>query len=57
MMRRLWELGAFGDPTTRSPVWRAIARAEKSNAAQIEAKLDDMVKKSFEKYPPKPKRP
>jgi hypothetical protein len=45
------------DPTTRSLVWRAIARAEKSNAAQIEAKLDDMVKKSFEKYPPKPKRP
>lgn len=45
------------DPTTRSLVWRAIARAEKSNAAQIEAKLDDMVKKSFEKYPRKPKRP
>jgi Domain of unknown function (DUF4136) len=45
------------DPATRSLVWRGIARADKSNAAQIEAKLDDMVKKSFEKYPPKPKKP
>ncbi|MBZ5584425.1 MAG: DUF4136 domain-containing protein [Acidobacteriia bacterium] len=43
------------DPGTRSLVWRAITRADKSNAAQIEARLDDMVKKSFEKYPPKPK--
>jgi len=43
------------DPTTRSLVWRAVARSEKSNAAQVEAKLDDMVKKSCEKYPPKPK--
>ncbi|HUB33469.1 MAG TPA: DUF4136 domain-containing protein [Bryobacteraceae bacterium] len=45
------------DPSTRSLVWRAIARAEKSDASQIEAKLDDMVKKSCEKYPPKPKKP
>jgi hypothetical protein len=43
------------DPTTRSLVWRAIAREEKSDAAKVEAKLDDMVKKSFERYPPKPK--
>jgi len=43
------------DPATRSLVWRAIAREEKSDAAKIEGKLDDMVKKSFEKYPPKPK--
>ena len=43
------------DPSTRSLVWRAIAREEKSDAAKVEAKLDDMVKKSFEKYPPKPK--
>ena len=41
------------DPSTRSLVWRAIASEEKSNAAKIEGKLDDMVKKSFEKYPPK----
>jgi hypothetical protein len=43
------------DPTTKSLVWRAIAKEEKSDAAKVEAKLDDMVKKSFEKYPPKPK--
>ena len=40
---------------TRSLAWRAIARQDKSNAAKIEGKLDDMVKKSFDKYPPKPK--
>lgn len=43
------------DPSTRSLVWRAIARQEKSDAAKIEHKLDDMVKKSFDKYPPKSK--
>lgn len=43
------------DPTTRSLVWRAIASVEKSDANKIEGKLDDMVKKSIEKYPPKPK--
>jgi hypothetical protein len=43
------------DPSTRSLVWRAIARQDKSDAAKVEAKLDDMVKKSFDKYPPKAK--
>ncbi len=43
------------DPTTRSLVWRAIAAAEKSDATKIQGKLDDMVKKSIEKYPPKKK--
>jgi hypothetical protein len=43
------------DPSTRSLVWRAIAREEKRDAAQVEGKLDDMVKKSFDKYPPKPR--
>ena len=43
------------DPTTKSLVWRSIARASKSNPSQIEGKLDDMVKKSFDKYPPKAK--
>lgn len=43
------------NPATRSLVWRAIAREDKSNAAQIEGKLDDMVKKAIAKYPPKPK--
>jgi len=43
------------NPATRSLVWRAIAREDKSDAAHIEGKLDDMVKKSIEKYPPKVK--
>ncbi len=43
------------DPTTRSLVWRGIAREDKSDATKIEGKLDDMVRKSLEKYPPKPK--
>jgi len=41
------------DPTTHSLVWRAIAREEKRDPSKIEGKLDDMVKKSFAKYPPK----
>ena len=43
------------DPTTRSLVWRAIAGEEKSDATKIQGKLDDMVKKSIDKYPPKKK--
>jgi len=41
------------DPTTRSLVWRTIASEEKSDPSKIEGKLDDMVKKSMQKYPPK----
>jgi len=43
------------DPSTRSLVWRAISQVEKSDAIKIEGKLDDMVKKALDKYPPKPK--
>jgi hypothetical protein len=43
------------DPTSRSLVWRAIASVEKRDANKVEGKLDDMVKKSLEKYPPKTK--
>lgn len=43
------------DPSTKSLVWRAIAREEKSDASKIEGKLEAMVKKSFDKYPPKAK--
>jgi hypothetical protein len=43
------------DPSTRSLVWRGIATEDKSDASKIEGKLDDMVKKSLEKYPPKEK--
>ncbi len=41
------------DPSTHSLVWRAISSEEKEDPNKIEGKLDDMVKKSFEKYPPK----
>jgi Domain of unknown function (DUF4136) len=41
------------DPATRSLVWRAIASEEKSDASKIEGKIDSMVKKSFDKYPPR----
>ena len=41
------------DPKTKSLVWRGISSEEKSDATKIEGKLDDMVKKSLEKYPPK----
>jgi len=43
------------DPSTRSLVWRAIAREDKADASKIEGKLDDMVRKSIDKYPPKAK--
>jgi hypothetical protein len=43
------------DPGTRSLVWRGIASEEKSDGAKIEGKLDSMVRKALEKYPPKPK--
>ena len=43
------------DPTTRSLVWRGIASDERSDASKIASKLDDMVRKSLEKYPPKRK--
>ena len=41
------------DPSTKSLVWRDIAREDKKDASKVEAKLDDMVKKAFDKYPPK----
>jgi hypothetical protein len=43
------------DGTTRSLLWRGIAREDKGDAAKIQGKLDDMVRKSFDKYPPKQK--
>jgi Domain of unknown function (DUF4136) len=43
------------DPATQSLVWRAIVTEEKSNASQVQGKLDNMVKKAFDKYPPKAK--
>lgn len=43
------------DTGTRSLVWRAIAREDQRDASKIEPKLDSMVKKAFDKYPPKVK--
>jgi hypothetical protein len=43
------------DPSTKSLVWRAIAREDKGDAAKVEGKLDDMVRKALDKYPPKAK--
>jgi hypothetical protein len=34
-------------------VWRAIAVSDESNAIKVKDKLDDMVRKAAEKYPPK----
>jgi len=41
------------NPATRSLEWCEIAGEKKSDAAKIEGKIDDTVKKSIEKYPPK----
>ena len=43
------------DAGSRSLIWRSIASEEKSDPNKIEGKLDDMVRKSLEKYPPKRK--
>jgi Domain of unknown function (DUF4136) len=43
------------DPATKSLVWRGIASEEKNDPAKIAGKLDDMVRKTLEKYPPKQK--
>jgi hypothetical protein len=41
------------DASIHALVWRAIASEEKSDPTKIATKLDSMVKKAFEKYPPK----
>jgi hypothetical protein len=41
------------DPKKKALVWRAVATEDKSDPLKLQGKLDDMVKKSFEKYPPK----
>ena len=43
------------DPATKSLVWRSIAAEDKSDASKIQGKINDMVKKSIDKYPPKKK--
>jgi Domain of unknown function (DUF4136) len=43
------------DTKSRQLVWRAIAIEDKSDPMKLVGKLDDMVKKSADKYPPKKK--
>lgn len=38
---------------TRELVWRAVVTADEKDPAKIAAKLDSMVKKAIDKYPPK----
>jgi len=43
------------DTSKRELVWRAVAVEDKGDASKIADRLDDMVRKSIEKYPPKKK--
>ncbi|MBV9222457.1 MAG: DUF4136 domain-containing protein [Acidobacteriaceae bacterium] len=43
------------DSGKNSLVWRAIAREDQKDASKLAAKLDSMVKKAIDKYPPKAK--
>ena len=42
------------DTGMHSLVWRSIAHEDKTDPDKIAGKLDEMVKKSIAKYPPKP---
>jgi len=41
------------NPATRSLVWRGVATEGERDPNKLAEKLDDMVKKSIDKYPPK----
>jgi hypothetical protein len=43
------------DPVRKELVWRSVAEEEKNDPMQIAQHLDDMVRKSIDKYPPKQK--
>jgi hypothetical protein len=43
------------DASKRELVWRAVAVEEKNEPAKIAERLDEMVKKSLQRYPPKKK--
>lgn len=43
------------DTSAKALVWRGVASVEEREAAKIEGKIDDMVKKTLDKYPPKKK--
>jgi len=41
------------DSSTRALVWRGVATEDERDPAKLATKLDDMVKKTVAKYPPK----
>jgi len=41
------------DPSARSLLWRSIATEEQRDPTKLQGKLNNIVKESFEKYPPK----
>jgi hypothetical protein len=43
------------DTSRKELVWRSIATEDKNDPSQISQHLDDMVRKSIDKYPPKKK--
>jgi hypothetical protein len=43
------------DPVRKELVWRSVAEEEKNDPIEISKHLDDMVRKSIDKYPPKQK--
>jgi hypothetical protein len=43
------------DTCRKELVWRSVAEEEKNDPIEISKHLDDMVRKSIEKYPPKKK--
>jgi hypothetical protein len=43
------------DPHRQELVWRAVAVSDQNDPNKLQGKLDAMVKKSFDKYPPKKK--
>ena len=45
----------FRDRATKSLVWRAVSSVEKRNPVKVEDKIDDLVRKALQKYPPKVK--
>lgn len=38
----------------RSLVWRSVTVQDKAGPSEVQAKLNDMVRKAFERYPPPP---
>ncbi len=46
---------ALVDSATGALVWRVIAVEKKNDTRSLDAKLDDLVRKALEKYPPKKK--